>query len=1027
MTPSDQESAPPGGDARAAPQDGGERVSRPEQPRLAPGELSALLGEVARIPERKLRKAWARTPRVGSVVARRFELRRELGRGGFGVVYEAFDRQLKRLVALKCIRVEARGATQSLQREADAIARLEHPNIVILHDKGMAGRSPFLIMELLRGETLRDRTVHGPILAPEVVGIANEVARALAYAHAAGVVHRDLKPSNVFLTDEGGVKVLDFGLAHIFGGSSMQAGGTPAYMAPEQWSGDTVDPRTDVYSLGVMLFEMLTGELPFPTRAGGEPPPGPPPVLRPDVASSELSALVTRALSTDPGGRPRDGREMFDSLRALEAGLQRAPFLGPANRTWGLAQAAAPPQRQAPSLPPPPSRPPTVAASRRGRARRWLSLASVPVVLAVGVFLYVKVIAPGQVAPIRVVVADFENATGEEDLDGLSGLLITSLEQSRHLSVPPRSLLLGVLGREVERIDEPVGRDLARSVRAKALLLPAIRRFGQTYTVSVRAVDPEANEDLFARKEHGTSKDGIPGMIDRISDATRKNLREQEADILSSKVELAKAVTRSLEAYEHYQRGQECMGRTAYGQDCSVELEKALAADSTFALAHYLLAVWRSSRGGTRAEQMQAMDAAVQHIARVPAKERILILAWKAHLDGKDGEALALYQAMIDGNPEYKQPLWEKGDLLFHRGDYAAVVPVFEKLLQIDRSHAWGLDHLVDALGALGRRAKLQILTAELARAPPNMATLHALSAAYGWLGDYPAAAAAARHEEDVGGPLEGQEDLAYVALLAGDYGALVPPMRAAAEAGGTTAVFGRLALAAIDAYRGRRHDGLRWLDELFRPEDGARSDTLVHAFRADYLTGGDAAGPVWEEARTLMALDPAVAAAQAVNLAYLNDLPRAAQMARQLTPGSAREQVYQALVRWRGGENAVALDLVRDVAQKTPYFDTPFVIAPAYLRGEIAADAGEDREAVEALQEFQSLYIPTQMWRSWAYPRSLYLLARSRERLGQLDEARDAVDRLLASWKDADADLPLLAAARELRARIARSPGPRR
>src|SRR5512147_314559 len=202
------------------------------------GTLTGILQQIAETPEVALGQRWDEKLRPGAVVAGRFELVREIGRGGFGIVYEARDRQLGRTVAFKAVRAGERAALREerLVREAEAAARLSHPNIVTLHDVGRTDHGPYLVLELLRGETLADRLDHGPLGVREALRVAVEIARGLAHAHGEGVVHRDLKPANVFLLEDGQVKLLDFGLAHALG-RRRQDGGTPEYMAPEQWRG----------------------------------------------------------------------------------------------------------------------------------------------------------------------------------------------------------------------------------------------------------------------------------------------------------------------------------------------------------------------------------------------------------------------------------------------------------------------------------------------------------------------------------------------------------------------------------------------------------------------------------------------------------------------------------------------------------------------------------------------------------------------------------------------------------------------
>jgi WD40 repeat protein len=293
--------------------------------------ISELLLEVARAPDRDP-SALAPDLRPGMVVGR-FELVREIGRGGFGVVFEARDRDLGRLVAFKAMRrmrpERAGELEQPLREEAEAAARLNHPNVVTLHDYGMHDGTPYLILELLRGETLQARLRRGEVPPGEAVRIALDIARGLVHAHAAGVLHRDLKPGNVYLCDGGGVKLLDFGLARLFDRGTGSGGGTPAYMAPEQFRGEPGDARADVFSAAVVLFHMLAGELPFPVSRGRSAAldAGPPPRLPLPDAPPELAALLASALSRDPAGRPQSAQAFLDALQGVERAYARLAAL----------------------------------------------------------------------------------------------------------------------------------------------------------------------------------------------------------------------------------------------------------------------------------------------------------------------------------------------------------------------------------------------------------------------------------------------------------------------------------------------------------------------------------------------------------------------------------------------------------------------------------------------------------------------------------------------------------------------------
>ncbi|MBS2021887.1 MAG: protein kinase [Deltaproteobacteria bacterium] len=266
--------------------------------------LRATVLGLAQAPELPVGEARRPGDRVG-----RFDLLRELGRGGFGVVFEARDAELGRHVALKLLRPARGAAVAELKREAETAARLSHPNIVTLFDFGVHGGVPLLVLELLEGETLQARLARGPLPRAEALEVALQVARALVHAHAAGVIHRDLKPANVFACKDGRAKVLDFGLARALSALGDGGGGTPAWRAPEQEARAAEDERTDVYGLGALLHGLLTGR----------PPP------RDPVTVSALEPLLSRALDLDPQARQPSAQALLDELTQARAALDGPP------------------------------------------------------------------------------------------------------------------------------------------------------------------------------------------------------------------------------------------------------------------------------------------------------------------------------------------------------------------------------------------------------------------------------------------------------------------------------------------------------------------------------------------------------------------------------------------------------------------------------------------------------------------------------------------------------------------------------
>jgi eukaryotic-like serine/threonine-protein kinase len=267
----------------------------------------------------------------------RYEVEGRIGAGGMAEVWRGHDRVLNRTVAIKTLLPQfARDASfvDRFRREAQAAARLNHPGIVSVYDSGTDGDTPYIVMHLIEGRTLADFLESGKTLPPmQAAKIAQEVAEALAAAHAQGVIHRDIKPANIMITRDGKVLVMDFGIARLISGpetapQTSAVMGTASYLSPEQAQGQSVDARTDIYSLGVVLYEMLTGRPPF---TGDSPmaiaykqvnaTPEPPSSVDPDVPP-ELDAVVMRALSKNPANRYQSGQEFAADLERARTGGQ---------------------------------------------------------------------------------------------------------------------------------------------------------------------------------------------------------------------------------------------------------------------------------------------------------------------------------------------------------------------------------------------------------------------------------------------------------------------------------------------------------------------------------------------------------------------------------------------------------------------------------------------------------------------------------------------------------------------------------
>jgi eukaryotic-like serine/threonine-protein kinase len=565
----------------------------PPDDRLRPGSLSALIEELVGAPDGATGSGWTGALHPGAVIGR-FELVRELGRGGFGVVYEARDTVLGRLVAFKAVHACGRPDVreEQLLREAEAAARLSHPNIVTLHDVGRSDHGPYLVLELLRGKTLAERLEQGPVTIREAVRIGVEVTRGLAHAHAQGVIHRDLTPGNVFLCDDGQVKVLDLGMAHAFGRRKLE-GGTPAYMAPEQWRGAPEDERTDVFALGVILHRLVAGELPYP-EDGGPLSSRPAPVLDvPDAPA--LGELLARMLSRDPVERPRDAAEVLSALTSFEQELARAPSSG--------------------RMPP--------ARARRPSRWRIASLVAVGVVLGAAVAALVTHRRASVLSTVpSVAVLPFADLSAQKDQEyfseGLSEEILNALAHLDGLHVTGRSSAYAFKNRGDDL------RAIGEKLNVGAVLEGSVRKAGNRVRVTAQLIDIGNGYQLWSESFDRDLAD-IFAVQDEIARAVVAALRlkllpGQAPSTTSHRTRNTAAYNEYLLGRQFYARFTEDGARRAMGA-----YQKALALDPGYAPAWSALAIQLSNIAGyeetpaaAAATLQRALQAAERSIALAP-------------------------------------------------------------------------------------------------------------------------------------------------------------------------------------------------------------------------------------------------------------------------------------------------------------------------------------------------------------------------------------------------------------------------
>jgi len=600
---------------------------------------------------------------IGQTISH-YKILEKLGGGGMGVVYKAEDTKLKRTVALKFLPQDLSRDDESKERfihEAQAASALEHHNICNIHEiDEIDDGQMFIAMACYDGETLKKKIEGGPQKLEDAIDISLQISEGLSKAHEKEIVHRDLKPANVMLTKDGVVKILDFGLAKLRGQTKLtKVGttlGTAPYMSPEQARGEGVDNRTDVFSLGVLLYEMLTGQLPFKgdyheaiiysiLNEEQEPITG----LRTGVPM-EFERIVNKCLEKEPSSRYQHANELAVDLQKVKKGLATRDSIA----------------KSADSI--------VVPKKRVSQVSITVGVVFLILLSFLGYFFFTD---EGEITErISITVVDFVNQTNEPELNGLSGMLITALEQSRRLSVFSRARMFDVLKLmdkgDVSFIDESTGREICKRENVQALAVATIRNFEGLYTIDFKVIDPQTGTRLFSTKVEGDGKKSIPGMIDQLSEKTRIDLKEEKNEVELTSKGIADITTRNLEAYSHYFKGEEHIRQLQLAEAIK-DFEKAVALDSLFGLAYFRLSYAESWLNSwfeyPSTKEANARARATALIETFPEKERFLLLAENARREKGFSAAIQVLKEMEVLYPNHKEMLYNIGDYAQHAAE----------------------------------------------------------------------------------------------------------------------------------------------------------------------------------------------------------------------------------------------------------------------------------------------------------------------------------------------------------------------
>ena len=642
---------------------------------------------------------------IGQTISR-YRIVEKLGAGGMGVVYKAEDTELGRFVALKFLPDDLANDAQALERfrrEARAASALNHPNICIIYEIGKhAGRS-FIAMEFLEGETLRSTIAGRPLAIEKILDLSIGITDAVDAAHAKGIIHRDIKPENIFVTKHGVVKVLDFGVAkmtpdlrHMGNGEAAvlstvsaeqltspgAATGTIAYMSPEQVRAKELDARTDLFSFGVVLYEMATGTLPFRGESAGvvfntilESKPTPAVRLNPDVPV-KLEEVINKCLEKDRNLRYQHACEIRTDLRRLKRDSESA---------------------QKPT--------PTAAILSTGLPWKLAIPTLALALLTVGGYFYFHRSAK-LTDRDTIVLSEFENTTGDPVFDGtLRQGLSVELEQSPFLSLVTDEQIqqtLGLMGKNDTKLTPAVAREICQRRGSAAVLDGAIAQIGTQYLLTIKAVNCAGGEVLASTSAQAIDKDHVLGALGNASSEIRRRLGESLASLQKYNTPLDQVTTSSLPALQAYSQATKVLLEKG-GTGPIPFLKRAIELDPNFAIAYTILGVTYNNVGEL-SQATENLRKGFELRERTSENERYSISGlYYSLVTEETKKANEVYEEWARAYPRNFVPQANLGANYYYLGQFDKAIQFLTNSLRLDPDAGFSYGFLGDAYRSAGK------------------------------------------------------------------------------------------------------------------------------------------------------------------------------------------------------------------------------------------------------------------------------------------------------------------------------------